>query len=405
MQNQGGLRWVFLVAVAAVGLNLRPFIASIGPLAESIHAGTGLGSYGLAMLTFVPMVLMGCVAFLGPGLQRIAGTRPVILSALATISLGTILRLFVSSGWMMIATAAVIGAGVAVVQAVFPGIIKRQFPDQAGPIAGLYSAMLLGGGALGAQASPVIADLTGSWRIGLASLAALGFVAVAVAWIALPSDAPRNQEGNLVRNLLAKPRAWLLMVFFGLVNGGYTSVVVWLAPHYQQLGWGASASGSLLAIMAVFQAAAALILPVLACRNGMDRRPWLWFTLGCQFAGFVGFAFAPHAAPFAFVALTGAGLGGCFALSMVVALDHLADPAQATALSAVMQGGGFLLAATPPMIVSALHDLTGSFAAGWKWHLGSILIAAALTARLAPRGYAAAMPLAPAATNADRSFG
>lgn len=392
MQSQGRLRWIFLIAVAAIGLNLRPFIASVGPLAENIHAETGLGSYGLAMLTFLPMLLMGCFAFLGPGLERLAGTRPVVLSALATISLGTLMRVFVPNGWTMVATAAVIGIGVAVIQSVFPGIIKREFPDQAGPIAGLYSAMLLGGGALGAQASPVIADLTQSWRAGLGSLAAIGFAALAVAWIGLPNGGHRKPDSNLVRSLLAKPRAWLLMAFFGLVNGGYTSVVVWLAPHYQQLGWGASASGSLLAVMAIFQAIAALCLPLLACRSGTDRRPWLWLTLGCQFAGFAGFAFAPHAAPFVFVAMVGVGLGGCFALSMVVALDHLADPAQATALSAVMQGGGFLLAALPPMIVSALHDLTGSFATGWKWHLGCIVVAAALTARLSPRGYAAAVP-------------
>lgn len=47
-------------------------------------------------------------------------------------------------------------------------------------------------------------------------------------------------------------------------------------------------------------------------------------------------------------AVLGAGLGGCFALSMIVALDHLPDPAEAGALSALMQSGGFLLAALPP---------------------------------------------------------
>ncbi len=86
-------------------------------------------------------------------------------------------------------------------------------------------------------------------------LAALGFAALAVAWTGLPNGGQRKPEGNLVRSLLAEPRAWLLMAFLGLVNGGYKSVVVWLAPHYQQLGWGASASGSLLAVMAIFQAA------------------------------------------------------------------------------------------------------------------------------------------------------
>lgn len=391
MQGHSGSRWTFLIAVAAIGLNLRPFITSIGPVAESIRAATGLGSHGLALLTFVPMVLMGCLAFLGPTLQRILGARPSVIAALIVITLGTLLRLFVSSAWAMVGTAAVIGFGVAVVQAIFPGIIKRRFPDQAGPVMGLYSAMLLGGGALGAQASPVLMELTGSWRLGLGALALLGLVAAIVAWLALPADRTRMPEGNVVRTLLARPRSWLLMAFFGLVNGGYTSVVVWLAPYYQQFGWSASASGSLLAVMAICQAAAALVLPALVHRTGSDHRPWLWLTLGCQFAGFAGFALAPDVAPFAFVALTGFGLGGCFALSLVVALDHFSDPVPASALSALMQGGGFLLAACPPLIVSSLHDLTGGFSAGWMWQMGCITVAVVLTMRLAPQGYGAAM--------------
>ena len=95
------------------------------------------------------------------------------------------------------------------------------------------------------------------------------------------------------------------------------------------------------------------------------------------------------------------GLGGCFSLTLVVALDHLPDPAQAGVLSALMQGGGFLLAAVPPWIVASLRDLTGGFTAGWILHLGAITIVAALTLRLAPRTCAAAMLTLPPAAAAS----
>ena len=88
----------------------------------------------------------------------------------------------------------------------------------------------------------------------------------------------------------------------------------------------------------------------------------------------------------------GAGLGGCFALIMIVALDHLPDPAQAGALSALMQGGGFILAAIPAWLVAALHDATGGYAAGWLWHLACVTIVAGLVAQFAPAGYARVMP-------------
>ena len=76
---------------------------------------------------------------------------------------------------------------------------------------------------------------------------------------------------------------------------------------------------------------------------------------------------------------------------MIVALDHLPDPTEAGALSALMQGGGFLITAFPPWIVAALHDATGSFVAGWLTHLVTVLVVAALYWRVSPASYARAM--------------
>ena len=179
------------------------------------------------------------------------------------------------------------------------------------------------------------------------------------------------------------------MACFGLVNGGYSSVVAWLAPFYQERA-GAAASGSLLAALTVCQAGAALLLPVLA-RKHEDRRPWLWLTLVLQAAGFAALAWRPDAAPIAWAMLLGAGLGGCFALSLIVALDHLPDPLRAGVLSSYVRGGGFLIAAAPPWIVAALREATGGFRDGWLLHLACVAVVAALYLRAAPSSYARAM--------------
>ncbi|TXI10823.1 MAG: MFS transporter [Rhizobium sp.] len=381
-----------LLVVAIIGLNLRPFITGIGPLAADIRAETGLGLQGMSLLTLVPMILMGLVAFIGPSLQGAVGARRSIIAALAVLGAGSALRLFSTSGWELVATAGVIGFGVAIVQAVFPGIIKRMFPAHTARVMGLYSSMLMGGGAFGAKISPIVANATSDWHMGLAWLAIPAAIAVLLAWIYLPSDGRSGASGNLASQMLKRPRAWLLMACFGLVNGGYSSAVAWLAPSYQAEGWTGPASGSLLAIMATCQAISALVFPLLIGRNG-DRRKWVWMTLAFQAAGFAGLGFWPALAPSAWAALVGAGLGGCFALSMVVALDHLSDPTHAGALSALMQGGGFLIAAIPPWIVAVLHDLTGSYKAGWMLHLTNVTIVMVLTYRLAPHTYEKALPI------------
>lgn len=381
---------LLLAAVALVALNLRPFITGIGPLAADIGQHTGLDLQGLALLTLVPMLLMGAVAFAGPLLQERFGARLSVIGALFLLAAGSFLRLFATSGWQLVGTAALLGLGAAVVQAMLPGVIKRQFPRHVGVVMGLYSAMLMGGGALGAQVAPLAAAVGGSWHAGLAWMALPAALALALAACSLPRDRAAGRNRMALGSWLRRPRVWLLMACFGLVNGGYSTVVAWLAPFYREHGWSAAASGSLLALLAVSQAASALLLPALA-RTSHDRRPWLWFTLAMQAAGFGALALWPDAAPFASAMLLGAGLGGCFALTLILALDHLPDPAQAGALSALMQGGGFLIAALPPWIVAMLREALGGFTAGWLLHLGCVATVAVLFRRVAPAGYAGAM--------------
>jgi CP family cyanate transporter-like MFS transporter len=383
---------LLLAAVALIGLNLRPFITGVGPLAADIRAQTGLDLQGIALLTLVPMLLMGIFAFAGPLLQARVGARRSIMAALVILGAGSVLRLVVATGWQMVGTAALLGTGAAVVQAVFPGVVKQQFPRHVGVVMGLYSAMLMAGGALGAQASPLIADAAGNWHAGLAWMAIPAAIAAVLALRCLPHDREQPKGGDGAAAFLNRSRTWLLIACFGLVNGGYSTVVAWLAPFYQDHGWTSAESGNLLGIMAVCQAVAALLIPTLA-RRGEDRRPWLWLTLAMQALGFAALMMVPEGAPILWAALLGAGLGGCFALSMIVALDHLPDPAQAGTLAALMQGGGFLIAAAPPWIVAVLHELTGSFQAGWLMHLACVAVAAMLYWRVAPRSYAGAMNL------------
>lgn len=382
-----------LFAIALIGLNLRPFLTGVGPLTGAIDATTGLGLQGMALLTLLPMLLMGIGAFAGPLLQRVVAPRQLVLLALVVLAAGSALRLFASNGALLLGTALLCGLGVAIVQAVLPGIIKRDFPGRVAIIMGLYSAMLMGGGALGAQATPWLAHGMGSWQAGLALLAAPTLAALGLA-LCLPSDETMRSAQASMAAFLGRPRVWMLMACFGLVNGGYASAVAWLAPLYQEQGLSAAASGSLLAVLAISQAAAALLLPI-AARGNEDRRGWLWLTLAMQAIGFAGLTFAPQAAPLALAAVLGAGLGGCFALMMIVALDHLPDAVQAGTVSALMQGGGFMLAALPPWIVAALHDRIGGFVAGWLFHLGCVAIVTLLIVRLSPAGYARAM-MAPA---------
>ncbi|NAW86297.1 MFS transporter [Photobacterium halotolerans] len=383
-QHRSG--WMILVLIVLIGLNLRPFLVAPGPILNTIMPELGMTVYSASLLTLLPMLLMGVGAFVSPGLQAAWGTRKGMLIALAILLLGTLLRFWVQDGVTFIFTAVLCGVGVAFVQSAMPGLIKSSFPRQVAPITGVYSACLMVGGALGAYSIPHLMDAGLSWRQSLGLLAVPVFIAMLVGWRYLTGVPAKRPNMSQVQTLLHRPRTWSLMAAFGLVNGGYSTLVAWLAPYYQSLGWERSDSATLIVVMSVCQAISAVGLPVLA-RKQTDRRLWLMLTLVMQSLGFCGLALWPAGTAMLWVGMCGAGLGGSFSLIIVTALDHSKAPEEAGTLAALMQGGGFIIAGLAPWVIALLNDLTGSFVSGWLLHLGLVAITACLYWRFNPRYY------------------
>jgi CP family cyanate transporter-like MFS transporter len=62
-----------VAAIILLGLNLRPILAAIGPLLDSIQASTGISNADAGLLTTVPVFAMGVCALAGAQLQRRLG--------------------------------------------------------------------------------------------------------------------------------------------------------------------------------------------------------------------------------------------------------------------------------------------------------------------------------------------
>lgn len=382
---------LWLGVIVVIGINLRPLLTSISPLMTTIRAATGLSFYGASLLTSLPVVAMGIGAFGAGALSRSIGeTRGVALGLLA-IALACGARWLAASGATLLLTAALAGVGVAAIQALLPAVMKQRFHARVPLAMGVFSASIMGGGGLGARLSPWVSSVMGSWHAGLAVWAIPALVAL-LCWQGLnrgPSHGPAAQPAptNAVTfPLWRKRRAWTLGLYFGIVNGGYTTLVAWLPAFYQQRGVSVADSGSLLASMTVFQAVSALLLP-LAAAPFRDRRPWLVLGLSAQFAGLLGLVLWPDAAPLVWVGVAGAGLGGTFSLTLVTAMDHSTDHRVAGRLVAFTQGVGFIVAAVAPMFAGALRTMSGSFSTTWTMLLTGAAAMILVSFLFSPRSY------------------
>lgn len=362
------------LAAVLIGLSLRPFIAVVAPLAPRISLELGMSAHGVSSITFLPFIMMGLVAPVAEWVKCTVGERSVLLTSMMAIVAGNALRLFVPDATALVMTALVAGVGVAFVQALVPGMLKREMSHHVVLASSLYSAMLMGGGGLGAQIGPIIADHGSNWRAALAWMALPALAGLVVAWFALPRVRRVDGVPFIDLGALGSSRLVPLMVVFGLTNAGYTSIIAWLPVNYQLLGWTPADSGSLIANVAAGQVLGALSPVFMSKRHALRG---LLCCLGLVATGFGLLTLNPLLVPQVTAVTIGIGLGGCFAWLIIFALSERDDGAtvRSGSLVALMQGGGFLLAAFAPWVTASLYDLTGDFQVAWLVQLTVLLLA------------------------------
>ncbi|WP_459778438.1 CynX/NimT family MFS transporter [Photobacterium sp. R1] len=380
--------WPMLVIIG-LAVNLRPPITAIGPLLDDIRMGTGLGVQAASMLTVLPMLCMGLFPLLLPFVERRLSESVWISTGLFTIATASFSRFWMTDGFGLIVTAMLAGIGIAIVQTLTPGVVKRWYPQSVPLAMGGYSASLMAGGGLVAILSPQVAHYSENWQTGLGVWIVPALIAALLWWLK-PREVLETHDKSVPVNFWGNRRAWLLASYFGLANGVYASMITWLPTFAQSLGWNAENSGKLIGIMTVFQVIAAVVAPALSSGR-LDRRLWLFFAVGIQLAGLSGMMLMPEAMLVVWVAMIGCGLGACFALTLTVALDHLSAPRLAGALTAFVQGIGFIITAMTPYLVSLLFEWTGTFQTSWFMLSLTLVMMLLATFQFSPSSYARAM--------------
>jgi len=378
---------LMLLALVLIGLNMRPLLTSIGPLLPQLRQLSGMSFPLASLLTALPVVAMGVMALAGGKIDRYFSERNSVALSLLMIAAGALLRELTPRSSVLLTSALVGGIGIGLIQAVMPTVIKRLFNRRMPQVMGLWSAALMGGGGLGAALTPWLAERSAVWHHALAWWALPAIVALIGWWPqskTLQTPA-RTAVAAFLPRLHFSPRAWTLGLYFGLINGGYASLIAWLPPYYMQLGSSAQFSGSLLALMTLGQTLGALLLPMFA--RHQDRRRLLLLALLLQLIGFCGFIWLPMTMPVLWATVCGIGLGGAFPLCLVLALDHAPHPAIARRLVAFMQGIGFIVAGLAPYLSGLLRSLSGDYLLDWAFHAICVVVLMLLTLRFVPAHY------------------
>ncbi len=349
-----------MLALVLAAINLRPGITSFAPLIERIANELALSRGLISLTTALPVLCMGLLAPLAPRLAMRFGLERTITACLALIALALVLRLGGHVSALLIGSAVLLGAGIAVAGPLLSGFIKRHFVDHVGRVVGWYSFSMAIGGAAGAVLTvPVTQALGDNWAFGLAGWAVPAVVAL-LFWWRLPSRADAVSQEPSEGLPWGQPRAWLVTGFFAIQAGLFYTLATWLVARYHEGGLGTLHSNALFSLFMLVGLPSAWLLPWLAQR--FDIRQPLLVCCGLSMVLCLSMiTFNPQLLPEVWAVLMGFALSGSFALSLVLPLYEVHTPMAVSRWTAMMLCAGYGMACLAPVLVGMGRDLSGNY--------------------------------------------
>lgn len=365
---------LLIVGIATVAVNLRCSVTSTGSVLGEITRAWRLSGFTAGILTALPVATFAAVGALVPTLARQFSSERLVAGAMLLAAAGLSVRALAGSVQLFLAATTMALAGAAIGNVLLPPLVKRYFPAHVGAMTALYSTALAIGMAGGAALTvPAEHAFGGGWRTAVGIWAVPAALA-AQPWVVL-AFLHRRAGGRAHSQGDSRPRvpvhrsgvARALVVFFGCQSLNAYVVLGWLPTILADAGLDARSASVALVVVGSLSIPVSLLLPGLAASRPAQYR-LVTVTTVAYATGYIGLLCAPGMLVWLWAALLGIG-NGAFPLSVTMIGLRSRQPRVTTALSGLVQGGGYLLAITGPMLVSALHQSSG----GWRVPLLALL--------------------------------
>ena len=355
--------FLLLLGIVFIAVNLRPAIASVGPLVSTIRIDTGLSNTLLGFLTTLPLLAFGIISTLTPLFTKRLGIEGTIFGALVLLTGGILIRV-IPADLALFGGTLFIGIAIAFGNVLLPSLVKRDFPDRAGIMTSIYSSMLGVGAALGAGISVPLAEGAGlGWRWSLGAWALLSAIALLI-WVPqLRKQTLPKQTRSFKKSFKAvfnSKVAWQVAIFMGLQSLAFYVILAWLPEILQDRGISVAESGWVLSLSQATGVLGTFFIPTWAEKIS-NQRIIVWLLVILEAISLIGLMVPDAFLVGLWASLIGFSLGGSFGLALLFIVQRTTDTETATELSGMAQTVGYLLAAVGPTLFGGIHDLTGAW--------------------------------------------
>ncbi len=362
---------VLIVAIIAFACGLRAPITGVGSLVGMITQELGLSATFTGMLTTIPLIMFGIFSVFVGKMANTIGAGKVTVIGLALIIGGIIMRSYMGAGGLFLGTM-VIGIGITVGNVLVPAIIKSEFPNKIGLLTAAYTTVMSVFAGISGGVSVPIAQKYG-WENSLS----IWIVLIAIPLIIwLPNirlklkAGSQNGNSSIVKNMMT----WWISFYMGVQSLLFYGFIAWFASIVQSYGIDDKTAGYYNSIFILLGIPGAILVPMVM---GPKRNHSIVgaFTGILYLIGLIALLFGSnHVALLITVISCGFCSGACISFSMALFGLHTRNAADTSKLSGFAQSIGYFIAATGPILMGKLYDITSS----WIMPIVLLIIASAI---------------------------
>ena len=360
-----------MLSVILVAFCLRIIITGVGPLLPEITESLGLSGSASGLLTTLPLIAFAAVSSLAGGLGRRWGEGHTISIGLCLILLGTVLRSIAGVAGLYIGTA-IVGIGTALGNVLLPAVVKAEYPTRVGQVTAFFTVAMVAAAALALALNVPLANAGLGWR-GALLVWGTAVVITLIVWrknAFLRLEATEQPEAATPEKPIWKSGlAWCVMLYFGINSLIFYAIIGWLPTILQSSGMESGTAGIVTALYQMVSLIPSLVVPTLAGRR-QDQRGWLLLGSVLNIIGIITLmSSTAAAAQVTATVILGLANGCAFSMGLALMGFRAKNAVDAARLSGFAQSAGYALAATGPMVVGWLYDLTPN----WNIGLGYVL--------------------------------
>ncbi|HEV4867120.1 TPA: CynX/NimT family MFS transporter [Streptococcus pneumoniae] len=353
----------FVPGIILIGVSLRTPFTVLPIILGNISQGLEVEVSSLGVLTSLPLLMFTLFSPFSTQLAQKIGLEHLFTYSLFFLTIGSLIRL-INLPLLYLGTL-MVGASVAVINALLPSLIQANQPKKIGFLTTLYVTSM---GIATALASYLAVPITqaSSWK-GLILLLTLLCLATFLVW--LPNHrynhrlAPQTKQKSQIK-VMRNKQVWAIIIFSGFQSLIFYTVMTWLPTMSIHAGLSSHEAGLLTSILSLISIPFSMTIPSLTTSLSTRNRQ-LMLTL-VSLAGVVGISmlFFPINNFIYWLAihlLIGTATSALFPYLMVNFSLKTSAPEKTAQLSGLSQTGGYILAAFGPTLFGYSFDLFHSW--------------------------------------------